>query len=332
VTDSVEATREIAETEPPDEIRAVPVRHPFRWISAAIVALILVSLGRSVITNPNFQWGVVGDYLFDHRVLHGVQVTLELTVIAMAIGIVGGVVLAVLRLSPNPLLSGASQFYIWFFRGTPVLVQIVFWFYIAALYPTIDIGIPFGPSFIHLDGNTLITRFVAATLALGLNEAAYMSEIVRAGIISVDEGQTDASHALGMTRLQTMRRIVLPQAMRVIVPPTGNETISMLKTTSLVSFIALSELFYTVQLIYAVNYKTIPLLIVASLWYLFMTSVLSIGQYYIERYYGRGRSRTVTLTPLQRIRQGLWPRHVDTSEIDQAIDRAGIRRGGGEHR
>jgi polar amino acid transport system permease protein len=326
------ATDEIARTEPPDEIRAVPVRHPGRWIAAAIVAVIAVSIANSVITNPNFQWGVVGDFLFDHRILHGVVVTLELTVIAMAIGIVGGIVLAVMRLSPNPLVSGASQFYIWFFRGTPVLVQIVFWFYIAALYPTIDLGIPFGPSFIHLDANSLITGFVAAILALGLNEAAYMSEIVRAGIISVDEGQTDAAHALGMTRLQTMRRIVLPQAMRVIIPPTGNETISMLKTTSLVAFIALAELFYTAQLIYAVNYKTIPLLIVVSLWYLFMTSILSVGQYYIERYYGRGRSRTVSLTPWQRIRQGLWPRHVEREEIDEAIDRAGMRRGGGEHR
>ena len=287
------ATPEIAKTEPPGEIQAVPVRHPFRWIAAAIVAVIAVSLAHSVITNPNFQWGVVGDYLFDHSILRGARVTLELTVIAMAIGIAGGVVLAVMRLSPNPLLSGASQLYIWFFRGTPVLVQIVFWFYIAALYPTIDLGIPVGPSFVHLDANSLITKYVAAILALGLNEAAYMSEIVRAGIISVEEGQTDAAHALGMTRLQTMRRIVLPQAMRVIIPPTGNETISMLKTTSLVAFIALSELFYTGQLIYARTYQTIPILITVSLWYLFMTSVLSIGQYYIERYYGRGRSRTV---------------------------------------
>jgi polar amino acid transport system permease protein len=331
VNEPARATPEIAETEPPGEIQAVPVRHPFRWIAAAIVAVIAVSLAHSVITNPNFQWGVVGDYLFDHSILRGARVTLELTVIAMAIGIAGGVVLAVMRLSPNPLLSGASQIYIWFFRGTPVLVQIVFWFYIAALYPTIDLGIPLGPSFVHLDANTLITKYVAAILALGLNEAAYMSEIVRAGIISVDEGQTDAAHALGMTRLQTMRRIVLPQAMRVIIPPTGNETISMLKTTSLVAFIALSELFYTGQLIYARTYQTIPILITVSLWYLFMTSILSIGQYYIERYYGRGRSRTVSLTPWQRIRQGLWPRHVDRDEIDQAIDRARLP-GGGEHR
>jgi polar amino acid transport system permease protein len=306
-----DAAAEIDPEGSPEEIRAIPVRRYGRWIAAAIVALIAVSLARSVITNPRFEWGVVGDFLFDNRVLHGIQITLELTLLAMVIGIVFGVILAIMRLSPNPLLSGGSGFYIWFFRGTPVLVQIVFWFYIAALYPSIDLGIPFGPSFIHLDANSLIVRFVAATLALGLNEAAYMSEIVRAGIISVDEGQTDAAQALGMTRLQTMRRIVLPQAMRVIVPPTGNETISMLKTTSLVYVIALSELFYSVQLIYSVNYETIPLLIVASLWYLFMTSVLTIGQYYLESYYGRGRTRETTLTITQRLYQSIWPGRSD---------------------
>jgi polar amino acid transport system permease protein len=289
----------------------VPVRHLGRWIAAAIVAVIAVGLIRSVVTNPRFQWGVVGDFLFDSRILDGIVVTLELTVLAMAIGIVLGVILALMRLSPNPLVSGGSWLYIWFFRGTPVLVQIVFWFYIAALYPTIDLGIPFGPSFVHIDANTVITPFLAGILGLGLNEGAYMSEIVRAGIISVDEGQTDAAQALGMTRMQTMRRIVLPQAMRVIIPPTGNETISMLKTTALVAFIATSDLFYSAQLIYSVNYKTIPLLLVASIWYLFFTSVLTIGQYYIERYFGRGATRQAKLTPFQRFRQGLWPRHAE---------------------
>jgi polar amino acid transport system permease protein len=250
---------------------------------------------------------VVGDYLFDHRILHGVEVTLFLTAIAMAVGIVLGILLAVMRLSPNPLLSGGSALYVWFFRGTPVIVQIFFWFFISAVYQTIDLGIPFGPSFIHLEGNAVITTLVAAILGLGLNEGAYMSEIVRAGIISVDEGQTDAAQALGMTRTQTMRRIVLPQAMRVIIPPTGNETISMLKTSSLVFAIAYTELFYSAQLIYATNYKNIQLLIVVSIWYLFMTSVLSIGQFYLERYYGRGRTRAVSLTPWQRLRQFVLP-------------------------
>jgi polar amino acid transport system permease protein len=229
----------------------------------------------------------------------------------MAIGIVLGIVLALMRLSNTALLSSTSWVYIWLFRGTPVLVQILIWNNIAALYPTVDLGVPFGPSFVHLDANSLITPFVAATLALGLNEGAYMSEIVRAGIISVDEGQTDAAHALGMTRMQTMRRIVLPQAMRVIVPPTGNETISMLKTTSLVAFVALADLLYTSQLIYATNYQTIPLLLVASIWYLAVTSVLSVGQYYIERHYGRGSSRETAPSLLERIRAGLWPRHAE---------------------
>jgi polar amino acid transport system permease protein len=326
-----DAAADIERAGPPEEIKAVPVRHPGRWVAAAIVAVLLVALINSVVTNPRFEWGVVGHYLFSSRVLQGLVVTLELTALAMVIGIVLGVVLALMRLSPNLLLGGASWFYVWLFRGTPVLVQILLWNNIAALYPSIGLGIPFGPSFVHLDANTLITPFTAGVLGLGLNEGAYMSEIVRAGIISVDEGQTDAAQALGMTRLQTMRRIVLPQAMRVIIPPTGNETISMLKTSSLVSVIAVTELLYAVQLIYAQNYKVIPLLIVASIWYLVVTSVLTIGQYYVERYFGRGSTREVSLTLLQRIRRGFWPRHAD-ADTASILDRAGARRSGGEHR
>ena len=288
----------------PEDIKAVPVRRPGRWLAGAIVLVFAVAIVRSVATNPRFEWGVVGEYLFDGRILHGLRVTIELTAIAMGIGIVLGVVLAVMRLSPNWLVSSASSFYIWFFRGTPVLVQLLFWYNIAALYPKIGIGIPFGPSFIHADANTLITPFAAAILGLGLNEGAYMAEIVRAGIISVDPGQSDAAQSLGMTRLQTMRRIVLPQAMRVIIPPTGNETISMLKTSSLASVIVVTELLYASQLIYSVNFKTIPLLIAASFWYIVCTSVLYVGQYYLERYYGRG-AREREMTPLQRIRAGL---------------------------
>jgi polar amino acid transport system permease protein len=288
----------------PDDIRAVPVRRPGRWIAGAVVLVVAAAVIRSVVTNGRFEWSVVGDYLFDSRILHGAVVTIELTVIAMAIGIALGVLLAVMRLSPNPLVSGASWFYIWFFRGTPVLVQLLFWYNIGALYPTISLGVPFGPSFIHANANTLITAFTAAILGLGLNEGAYMAEIVRAGIISVDEGQADAAQSLGMTRLQTMRRIVLPQAMRVIIPPTGNETISMLKSSSLASVIVVTELLYAGQLIYSVNFKTIQLLIVVSLWYIVFTSVLYVGQYYLERYYGRG-TRALSLSPLERVRIGL---------------------------
>jgi polar amino acid transport system permease protein len=303
----VESSPATGQEVPPQEIKAIPVRHVGRWIAAAIVAVVAAAIIDSIATNPRFQWGVVRQYLFDHRVLHGCLLTLELTVTSMAIGIVLGVVLAVMRLSPNPLVSGASWIYIWLFRGTPVLVQILLWYNIASLYPHPAIGIPFGPAIVHFNANTTITAFVAGVLALGLNEGAYMAEIVRAGIISVDEGQAEAAQSLGMSGLQTMRRIVLPQAMRVIIPPTGNETISMLKTSSLVSVVALGDLLYSVQQIYAVTYQTIPLLLVACVWYLLFTTVLSIGQFYLERHFGRGTSRELPPTPLQRLRRSVLP-------------------------
>jgi polar amino acid transport system permease protein len=288
----------------PEEIKAVPVRHPGRWIAAAIVLVVAASIVRAIITNtgPNkgFEWTWVGHYLFDSRVLHGVVATIYITVLAMLVGIILGVVAAIMRLSPNPIVSGASWLYIWFFRGTPLLVQILFWYNLQALFPTISLGIPFGPSFVHTHANSIITTLVAGLLALGLNEGAYMSEIVRAGIISVDEGQTQAAQSLGMSRLQIMRLIVLPQAMRVIIPPTGNETISMLKNTSLLSVISFGELLFAAQTIYDVNYKVIALLIVASIWYLAMTSVLYVGQYFIERRYGRGFSRAERATMRER--------------------------------
>jgi polar amino acid transport system permease protein len=290
-----------------EQTKATPVRHPGRWMAVALIAFFAVAVGDSVATNSRFGWNVVGQYFLSRRILSGLVVTIELTVASMTIGIALGVLLAVMRLSPNPLVAGASWLYIWLFRGTPVLVQILLWYNIAALYPQLGLGIPFGPTFAHLSANALITPFVAGMLALGLNEGAYMAEIVRAGIISVAEGQTQAAQSLGMTRLQTMRRIVLPQAMRVIVPPTGNETISMLKTTSLVSVIALPhpELLYAAQLIYSVNYRTIQLLIVASLWYLIVTTVLTIGQFYLERHFARGTTRTLPETPLRRFRRSL---------------------------
>jgi polar amino acid transport system permease protein len=288
------STSELSEssTDRPEDIKAVPVRHPWRWVAAVIVLIIAASLIRSAIDNPRFEWHLVGQYLFDSRVTHGVWVTIRLTVLSMVIGIVLGIVLAVMRLSPNPLVSGGSWLYIWFFRGTPLLVQILFWSFISALYPKITLGVPFGgPSLIHANANSLIPTSVAVVLALSLNEAAYMAEIVRAGMISVAEGQTEAAQSLGMSRLQALRLIVLPQAIRVIIPPTGNETISMLKNTSLVSVVAYGELLYAVQLIYDVNFRQIPLLMVAVIWYLAMTSVLYIAQYFIERRYGRGFTR-----------------------------------------
>jgi polar amino acid transport system permease protein len=293
----------------PEAIKAVPVRHPGRWVAAAVVLAFAAQLAYSVATNPRFGWDTVGHFLFSGRILDGLRLTLELTVVSMAVGIVLGVLLAVMRLSPNPLVASASALYIWFFRGTPVLVQLLFWNFIGALYPTVSLGIPFGPDLVHGSANDLITPFVAAILGLGLNQAAYQAEIVRAGVLSVEEGQTDAAQALGMTRLQTMRRIVLPQALRVIVPPTGNEVISMLKTSALVSVIAYPELLYSAQLIYAVNFKQIPLLIVVCFWYLLVTTILSIGQYYLERRLGRGKASQPPPTPLQRLRRGLAIRH-----------------------
>jgi polar amino acid transport system permease protein len=216
----------------------------------------------------------------------------------MAVGIILGVILAVMRLSPNPLVSGFSWLYIWFFRGTPLLVQLLFWLFGGALFKHITLGVPFGgPAIINVSYNSLIAPFTAAVLGFGLNEGAYMAEIVRAGIISVDEGQTEAAQSLGLSRLKVMRLIVLPQAMRVILPPTGNETISMLKNTSLVYVLgSVFDLLFVAQQIYAANYQTIPLLIVASLWYLAMTSVLYVGQYFIERRFGRGFSRAQQMT------------------------------------
>ena len=272
----------------PEAIVAVPVRHPGRWVAAVVLLVLVAMFVHGLITNAAWKWGTVGQYLFSSQVLDGLLLTIVLTIAAMLIGIVLGIIVAIMRLSTNPIVAGIAWLYAWFFRGTPVLVQIVFWSFIGLLYRYPGLGIPFGHVFVYFDANQLIPVFVGVMLGLGLNEAAYMSEIVRAGILSVDEGQTEAAEALGMTRMKVLRRIVLPQAMRIIIPPTGNEVISMLKTTSLATIVAVHELFGVVQFIYGNNFQQIPLLVVASLWYLAFTSVLSIGQYYIERYYSRG--------------------------------------------
>jgi polar amino acid transport system permease protein len=299
----------VTETTGTAEIKAVPVRHPGRWVSVAIIAVLVAMMVNSFFTNSQYDWSTIWHYAFTSSVLHGVLTTLELTVVAMVIGVIGGILLAVMRLSPNPVLSSASWFYIWLFRGTPVIVQILIWYNLSYLFPHISIGIPFGPRFATADTNSLIAALTAGIMALGLNEAAYMAEIVRAGILSVDEGQSEAAAALGMKRGLVMRRIVLPQAMRVIVPPTGNETISMLKTSALVSVIAVPELLQQSQAIINTTYLTMPLLLMASMWYLAMTTVLTIGQYYVERHFGRGSSRT---QPTATLPHRLWRaiRHV----------------------
>ncbi|WP_307856648.1 amino acid ABC transporter permease [Catenulispora pinistramenti] len=286
----------------PNAIRAVRVRRPGRWISAIILLLFVAMFAHMLVSNKNFGWDLVRQWLFWHTIIQAIWVTLELTVYAMLIGIVGGVLLAVMRLSSNPVSATAAWLYTWFFRGTPVLVQLLFWNNIAALVgQQVGFGVPFGPQFFHLDTNSTITAFTAAVLALGLNEAAYMSEIVRAGILSVDEGQSEAAASLGMRRGKIMSRIVLPQAMRVIIPPTGNEVISMLKTSSLASVIGVVELTDASESAIHLYFKAIPFYVVASLWYLFFTTVLSIGQYYIERYYARGSTRNLPPTPFQKL-------------------------------
>jgi polar amino acid transport system permease protein len=272
-------------TAPPAAVEAVPARHPGRWAAAAVAVLVAAWLAYAFATNDNIDWAMVQGYLTADAILRGLVVTVALTVASMAMGVVLGALFAVMRMSDNPVLSRLSWGYAWFFRGTPVLVQIIFWFNLALLFPKIGV---FG---IDIETNTLITPFVAALLALGLNEGAYMSEIVRAGILAIDPGQSEAAHALGLTRGQTLRRIVLPQAMRVIIPPTGNEAISMLKLTSLVSVIAAQDLLTRAQQIYSRNFLVIELLIVVSIWYLALTTIASIGQHFLERHYARGTAR-----------------------------------------
>lgn len=282
--------------------QVVPVRHHTRWVAAAVVLLGLAGVVRSLATNPNFQWNVVGQYFTAPAVFQGLWLTLWLTTITMVLGFALGTLLAVMRLSHNPVLAGVSWLYVWLFRSIPLLVQLLFWFNIGALYPTLNLGIPWGPTFFTVDTVNLIGGTAAAVIGLVLHEAAYAAEVVRAGILSVDAGQSEAAHALGMTRLRTLRRIVLPQAMRAIIPPAGNMVIGTLKGTSIVSVIAVHDLLYSVQLIYNRNYLVIPLLLVASLWYLIVTSVLTVAQYYVERHYARGTQRHLPPAPLQRLR------------------------------
>lgn len=273
---------------PSAQVDAVAVRHPWRWVATGVVVLIAAAMVSSLVTNPRYEWGVVGDYFLSAPILDGLRLTIVLTVIAQVLGIVIGVAVAIMRLSSNPVLSRGSWLYLWFFRGTPLLVQLIFWYNLSALYPEFSIGIPFGPTAWHGSANALVTPFLVAILGLALNEGAYMAEIVRGGIAGVDRGQTEAAKALGMTHMQTLRRIVLPQAMKLIIPPTGNQTILMLKTTSLVSVLALADLLYSAQAIYARTFQTMPLLIVVSLWFLILTSVLTVGQHYLEEAFSEG--------------------------------------------
>jgi polar amino acid transport system permease protein len=278
-----------------DPIKAIPLRRPGRWVAAAIVLFLFGLFIYGAATNKRFQWDIYRKYLFTHLIEVATWNTIQLTIWAMILGVILGVILAVMRLSPNPVLKSAALGYLWFFRGTPVYVQLTFWGLFGTLYPHMAVGIPFVQQFAHVDLQRVNAAFYFAIIGLGLNEAAYMAEIVRAGIGSVNEGQSEAATALGMSWGLTNRRIVLPQAMRVIIPPTGNELISMLKTTSLVTAVPYSLDLYNQQAqIAGRTFAPVPLLLVASTWYLAMTSVLMVGQFYLERYYAKGSSRKMT--------------------------------------
>ena len=281
----------------PEQLVAVPVRHWGRWLSAAVVLVLLAGLIYAFGT-ADLNYDTTKHFFTFDTIVRGAGKTLLVSVLAQALGIVLGVVFAVMRQSTNPVTGAVSWLYIWFFRGTPVLLQLLIWFNLALVFPHIA----------GADTNKLITPFVAALLGLGINEGAYMAEIVRAGIGAVDEGQTEAAQALGMGRGLLLRRIVLPQAMRVIIPPTGNEFINMLKTSSLASVVTYPELLRAAQNVYTNNLQIIELLFAAALWYLVLTSIFSVGQFYLERRFSRGASRNVTLTPLQKLRSNLGGR------------------------
>lgn len=287
------------QTDQPELIKAVPVKHYGRWISAAIVALFAAALLTSAVTNPKYEWDVVLHTLFKPAVFVAIGWTLALTFLSMALGIILAIAAAVMRRSENPVLRIVSTVYVWFFRGTPIYTQLIFWGLIGILYETVTVGIPFtGIDFFsfkpyEMFSDLQYSMFVFAVIGLGLNEGAYLSEIVRSGLNSVDPGQEEAAKALGMGNAQILKRVILPQAMRVIIPPTGNETISMLKTTSLVTAVPLTlELTYVTNKMGESTFKPIPYLIVAAVWYLVITSVMMIGQYYLERYYGRGSGKS----------------------------------------
>jgi polar amino acid transport system permease protein len=283
-------------------INAVPLRHPWRWIGAIVIVALVVLFLYGAATNSAYGWSTYRKYLFDQRISSAAWNTVQLTIWAMLLGVLLGVLLAVMRLSPNPVFKSVAWVYLWIFRGTPVYVQLVFWGLFPTLYQNIQLGVPFGPTFFHLHLQGLSINFILAAVGLGLNEAAYMAEIIRAGINSVPEGQFEASTALGMSWWMAMRRTVLPQAMRVIIPPTGNEVISMLKTTSLVTAVPYTlELYGRARDISGVIFQPIPLLLVAATWYLVFTSVLMVGQFYLERYFSRGISRKLTTKQLEAL-------------------------------
>ena len=277
-------------------IDAKPVPRPGRWASAVVVTILAAMALHALITNKNFQWPVVAQWLFSASIMQGVLFTIILTVLAMFVGTALAITMAIMRQSVNPVLRWVAMAYIWFFRGTPIYTQLIFWSLLPTLYPTLSFGVPFLGSLwgweITFDTATYFTPFWMAFIGLGLNEGAYLAEIMRAGLLSVPKGQWEAATALGMPRATIFRRIILPQAMRVIVPPIGNETISMLKTTSLVSAIPFTlELTFIARQRGQATFAPVPLLIAAAIWYLVITSLLMWIQSFIEKHFGKGFER-----------------------------------------
>lgn len=278
-------------TVPVERLTVVPRRQYGLWIGTALALLVMLAVGQALATNPAFGWSIAGGYLFHPSILRGLGQTLILTVTIMALSIIIGTVVAIMRLSPSRILNAFASAYIWFFRGAPALIQLIFWFNLSLVVREISLTLPFVGNVFTVKTNDFMTPFFSAVVALSLHEAGYMAEIIRAGIKSVPSGQTEAAGSLGMTHRTILWRITMPQAMRFIVPPTGNETINLLKMTSLVTFIAVDDLLYAAQSIYARTFETIPLLLVVAFWYLFVVTILSIAQFFIEQYYGRSEQR-----------------------------------------
>ncbi|WP_344063391.1 amino acid ABC transporter permease [Terrabacter lapilli] len=286
-------------------LTVVPRRTPWTWVGVAGVLVLVAMFVNGLATNPGWEWSTFAAYFASETIVRALGTTIQLTVLGTVTGFALGVVLAAMRLSHNGFLRSVAWTYIWAFRSIPLIVQLLFWFNIAYLYQTISFGLPFGPSFGSVSTNDLFGALGAAVLGLALHQAAYAAEIIRGGILAVDEGQREAAAALGIPRLRQFTKVVLPQAMRSILPNAANEVISLFKGTSIVSVLAIPELFYQVQVIYGRNSRVVPLLLVATVWYIVLTTLLSVGQFYVERHFAKGSSRTLPPTPLQRLRSRL---------------------------
>ncbi|MFI9245104.1 amino acid ABC transporter permease [Streptomyces sp. NPDC053086] len=304
LADAPPPTGTVAKSESAARVR--PVRRPGRWITTAVVLVLVAQILHGLVTNPFYQWGRFGYWFLRPAVLDGLLVTLEVTALSAVLGLVGGVLLALGRLSRSPVLRAVSWTYTWLFRSVPLIVVLIFLYNFSALYRTLSLGVPFGPAFVSFDESKLATDTAIAVVGLSLNEAAYAAEVVRGGILSVDQGQHEAAAALGLPRARQFRRIVLPQALRSITPNYVNQLIGLIKSTSLVFYVSLLDLFGTVQSM-GNTYPgdIVPLLLVATVWYLILTSAVSVVQFYVERYYARGATRALPPTPLQKARAGL---------------------------